>query len=139
MSWILAQSQEQYGESSSLNINRYYPNPPWPVSVSATWDVILIYLRTLYVCCAREKKYLMISPMFSSAYRFCYSSRLAALITFVWQRKPVVVSCRLLDEGGPPGELVCTRVTCDSGMRSNSERRTALPSAAISEMSRLAS
>ncbi|GBO98359.1 hypothetical protein EVAR_84210_1 [Eumeta japonica] len=49
--------------------------------------------------------------------------------------KPVIVRCRLLG-GRRACELVRTLVSRDSGMRSNPNKRTALP-ATISEMSRL--
>ncbi|GBP11755.1 hypothetical protein EVAR_77857_1 [Eumeta japonica] len=91
--------------------------------VCATWDVISICLRIRYACFFRGKKHLVISPVLPSAHRFCHSSRLAALIIYFAcdKRKSLVVCFRLIGEGSPSVELVCTLVTRNFGMRSNPE------------------
>ncbi|GBP96893.1 hypothetical protein EVAR_84146_1 [Eumeta japonica] len=118
-SWILAGSQAQYGESFSLNLCRYCENPPCPVRVCAKWDVISVFggpgtLVPLgkeafgdFTCASLGVSFL---PLFQ-ARRPNHPFR-------VRQRKPVIVRCRLLGEGGA-GELVRTLVSRDSGMRSN--------------------
>ncbi|GBP58883.1 hypothetical protein EVAR_54677_1 [Eumeta japonica] len=110
-SWILAGSQAQYGESFSLNLCRYCENPPCPVRVCAKWDVISVFG----------------GPGSPPNHPFR-----------VRQRKLIIDRCRLLGEGGAPGELVRTLVSRDSGMRSNKiSAQPCLPQR--SEMSRLAS
>ncbi|GBP21010.1 hypothetical protein EVAR_11041_1 [Eumeta japonica] len=119
-SWILAGSQAQYGESFSLNLCRYCENPPCPVRVCAKWDVISVFRRTRYACSTRGKKHLVISPV--PPRRIVPATLPGSPPNHpfrVRQRKPVIVRCRLLGEGGAPGELVRTLVSRDSGMRSN--------------------
>ncbi|GBP18604.1 hypothetical protein EVAR_14374_1 [Eumeta japonica] len=139
-SWILAGSQAQYGESFSLNLCRYCENPPCPVRVCAKWDVISVFRRTRYACSTRGKKHLVISPVPPSAYRSCHSSRLAALITLSRTTAETRHS--------PLPSLVRAARLASSSARSfpaipacalTQNKRTALPSATISEMSRLAS
>ncbi|GBP16330.1 hypothetical protein EVAR_9925_1 [Eumeta japonica] len=137
-SWIFAGSQAQHGEFFSLNLCRYCANPPSPVRVCAILDVIPVFWRTRYACSTREKKHLVISPVLPSAYRSCHSSRLAALITFfAYDSGYLSYSAAVF--------LVRAARLASSSARSlpaipacalTQNKRTALPSATISEVSR---